>query len=125
MSRGKEIKIERKINKKEFFDTFLKLIGTSCSGNQKLSDSERELLVEFMSLPQKHKYNRFSTLARKIVRANLDKGKTHVNSYLYALEKKRYIQRDEEGIYVLSRMLEEITDVDLLELKFKFTIKDE
>ena len=125
MKKEKKVEIERSVDRKTLFDSFLKLLGTNYSIEQRLSDGEREVLVEFMALPDKFKYNRFSTLGRKVVRESLKKSNTHLNRYIYFLEKKKFIYKDNDGIFCLATVLDKILNVDKLELNFKFLVKDE
>lgn len=122
----KKIVIERKnIDKKEFYHNFLKLLSTTYPNDKKLTNAEREVLVEFMLLPERFKYNRFSTDARKRVTTSLGKGantKYIINNYLDILRTKKYLIKDADNIECLHPVLDKIIDLDGLELNFKFVI---
>lgn len=123
----KKIVIESKASRREFLNNFLKLLSITYPESKKLRNTEREVLIEFMMLPERFKYNRFSTDARKKVTVLLgkeEKTKYIVNNYLDILRSKGYITRDADDIMCLHPLLEKMIDVDVLELKFKFLVED-
>lgn len=81
-----------------------------------MTDTEIMYLTEFLLLPEKYKYNRFSKLAKKKVCEALKESKgieiaiTSVNPKLYSLVDKGVIKRDDDGVmyikdYILNAVL--------------------
>lgn len=61
------LKIERKGTPTQVLIMILHLINHSNTASKKLSEREINLLAFFMLLPEKFKYNRFSSLAKDYV----------------------------------------------------------
>lgn len=69
-----------------------------------LTDTEIQVLVEFIILPEKFTYQRFSTLAKRKVREILKEEfnwiltKENLNNKIYAMIEKNILSRDEDGV---------------------------
>ena len=69
-----------------------------------LTDTEIQVLIEFIMLPEKFKYQKFSTLAKRKVREILKEefkwvlSKENLNNKIYAMIDKNILTRDEDGV---------------------------
>ena len=94
--------------------------------NNKLTDGEIKLLTEFLLLPEKFSYQRFSRYAKPVVVKNLkeywgwDLSPINLNSKIYGLLDKEFIWRDEDGVLYIKDYL--LKSVKLLESN-KITIE--
>jgi hypothetical protein len=124
------IKINKKSNKKVFFTWFINLLEMSQSKEKKLTDMQREILIEFMALPEKYKYDRFSTKARKkvvqIVQEKYNKNyvPTWIGTNITRIKNKGYIVLNEDENLDLAISLERILNVKDIEINFKFEINE-
>lgn len=79
--------------------------------DKKLTDGEIRLLTEFILLPEKYSYQRFSRYAKPLVINNLKKyydwdlRPINLNTKIYELVGKGYIWRDEDGVLYLKEFL--------------------
>lgn len=76
-----------------------------------LTETEIQVLIEFILLPEKFKYQRFSTLAKRKVRELLKNNfnwvlsKENLNNKIYAMIDKNILSRDEDGVIHLVKHL--------------------
>lgn len=84
--------------------------------NNKLTEGEVKLLTEFLILPEKYSYQRFSRYAKPVVLKNLEElygwklSGVNLNSKIYELVSKGYIWRDVDGVlYVKEFLLKSIS----------------
>lgn len=82
-----------------------KIINSTIAPNKQLTEAEIQIYSEFLLLPQKFKFSTFTPLARKKVATNYNtnydksiKPKT-VSSYVLKFVEKRFINKDEDGMY--------------------------
>lgn len=106
---------------------------------KQLTELEIELLILFLSLPEKFKYSRFSTLAKnKVIEiAAQEQGwklsRINVNNKLYSLIDKGVLVRDEDGvIYInktidrgISQLIQAIGSNSAMEITFEIKWKQE
>lgn len=124
------IQINKESDQKAFYLWFIKLLEMSQVKEKTLTTTERDILVEFMLLPEKYKYDRFSTKARNRVKEivqtknNHKYHKTWLGTTLSAIAKKGYIYRGEEDSLYLATTLEKILNLKELEINFKFKINE-
>lgn len=77
----------------------------------KLTDGEIKLLVEFLLLPEKYSYQRFSRYAKPTILKALKEvhdwelSTVNLNSKIYELVGKGYIWRDTDGVLYLKDFL--------------------
>jgi hypothetical protein len=95
-------------SEKEFLTRYLNITNLLLDESSKLVDSEIELMVNFVLLPEKFKYQQFSPLAKRKVReAYAQEGKKltvlNMNNKLHALGKKEFLRRDEDRIMYLPK----------------------
>lgn len=124
------IQINKESDKRAFFLWFIKLLEMSQVKEKTLTTTERNILVEFMLLPEKYKYDRFSTKARNKVKEivqtqnNHKYHKTWLGTTLSSITKKGYIYRGVEDSLYLATTLEKILNLQELEINFKFKINE-
>lgn len=117
--------LERTLNRFDFYETFLIMLGSNYPKEKRLTENERKVLIEFMKLKEeKFKYNRFGKIAKDKVVNALNINKPNLERYIQDLRKKGYIQKDADNISALNPMLNKLLEIHELELKFKFKIND-
>ena len=117
--------LERTLNRFDFYETFLIMLGSNYPKEKRLTENERKVLIEFMKLKEeKFKYNRFGKIAKDKVVNALNINKPNLERYIQDLRKKGYIQKDTDNISALNPMLNKLLEINELELKFKFKIND-
>lgn len=78
----------------------------------KTTKLERKLLVLFTMLPDKYKYQRFSSLAKKKIRADVKANENwnlttqNLNGKLYSLIDKGILRKDADGVIYLKPFIE-------------------
>lgn len=98
--------------------------------DKKLTNTEINLLVEFLLLPRKKfEYQPFSTLAKtKVMETAKEYGwilsRENVNNKLYALVTKGYLWKDEDGVMYWQPHIKQLIDLlrDSLDKDQKFTM---
>lgn len=80
--------------------------------DKRLTETEAQLLTEFLLLPEKFSYQRFSHPAKKRVMASLDEELNwkltivNLNNKLYSMIEKGYLRRDTDSvIYIADHIL--------------------
>ena len=117
--------LERTLTREEFYNTFFIMLGSNYPKEKRLTENERKVLIEFMKLTdEKFKYNRFGKIAKNKVLEALNIKLANLERYIKDLKKKGYIQKDQDNISSLNKMLNKILEVSELELNFKFKIND-
>lgn len=117
--------LERSLTRKDFYDTFLIMLGSNYPKERRLTENERKVLIEFMGLTdEKFKYNRFGRIAKDRVIETLKITKPNLERYIKDLKKKGYIEKDSDNINSLNRMINKLLEINELELNFKFKIND-
>lgn len=85
--------------------------------DRKLTNTEIDLLVEFLMLPRKKfEYQPFSTLAKtKVIETANTYGwklsRENVNNKLYALVNKEYLWKDEDGVIYWRPHIKQLIDL--------------
>ena len=110
--------------------TYLKVLNAlNTNVSSLLTANETIILTEFLLLPSKYRYYRFSKHAKpKVVEALREKhgmekmGVLNLNNYISALVKKGYIWRDEDGVKYIKKAIllgvKEVLDSKSLNLVF-------
>lgn len=91
------ITINYKKSYKDCVKFYLRLLSL-LDNKSVLTEAEATVLVEFLCLPEKFKYMRFSLVAKKKVAESLGLSAVNVNNKLYSLIEKNYLKRDEDNI---------------------------
>lgn len=97
------------LTEEEFIEKYLHFYNLMVPEEQRLVDSEINLLKEFILLPDgKFSYQRFGGLAKtKVVQSAAAKGwnltKLNINNKLYALIEKQFLKRDEDSVIYLPK----------------------
>lgn len=124
------IQINKESDQKAFYLWFISLLEMSQNKDKKLTGAEKEVLIEFMLLPERYKYDRFSTKGRKRVREIIEERNNHsyhktwLGTTLSAIAKKGFVYRDQEESLYLNPALEKILGLKELEINFKFKINE-
>lgn len=125
----------KNLAKRSFLRKYFEILNTAQPNPDKiLTTAEIDLLIEFLVLPEKFKYQRFSTHSRiKVSEILKAKNKSHsrqsINNKIYALIVKDVIKKDTDGVlyikdYILqgvSKGLEAYEKAGEYNLTFKFT----
>lgn len=123
--KNKGIKVNKTLDPKEFYTTYIDMLDWLYSDAETtLTNREKDVLVEFMLLEDKFKYNRFGTQARKKVQNKLEVSYSNLQRQLGVLKDKGYIYKDADGIDCLKETLNAMIGVDNLKLEFNFKIED-
>jgi hypothetical protein len=110
--------ILNKRSKIDAFRTYFSLLQFALAKNKQLSELEIELLILFLSLPERFKYHRFSTLAKnKVIETaqeemNWKLSRINVNNKIYSMIEKGVLVRDEDGVIYLNKQVQK--GIDLL-----------
>jgi hypothetical protein len=99
----------------------------------KLTDSEIDLLAEFLILPRKRfEYQPFSTLAKnKVIESVRERGwklsRENINNKIYSLVIKGYLWRDADSVVYLKphikKLVEQLRKSIEIDAKYSFTIE--
>jgi len=111
---------------KEFIEHYLRLYNNSVSPKQRLTPKERELIVEFSTLPEKYNHYRFSIHGkRQVIKSlkeqNIQTNVLAINLKLQSLAKKQFLIRDDDRILYLPKHLKSVIDQVSKEKKFSIT----
>jgi hypothetical protein len=120
--------IERKLSRKEFYDSFIRLLEANYSEDKQLTNSEREVLVEFMALAHedlKYKYNILGNIAKTKVAAKLKINKPNLEFRLHGIRKKGYLKKDIDNIESLDDVLNRIVSTNSLEITIQYKIEED
>jgi hypothetical protein len=103
--------------RESLFKLFEILNAASLTPDTRLTDTEINVLIEFLLLPDdKFHYQRFSTLARTKVIQN---AKTHhqwelsrenVNNKIYSMVDKNYLRRDEDSVIYIAKHIQALAN---------------
>jgi len=92
--------------------TYLKILNVVNPNDANiLTEGEIKILTEFIILPDKYSYQRFSRYAKPLVLKNLHEFQgwkvtpVNLNSKIYELLNKGYLWRDEDGVLYLKEFL--------------------
>lgn len=79
----------------------------------RLTQSEVDMLVDFIMLPPKFKYYRFSSPAKKAVIKSSEQKLSiaNINNKLYSLIEKGIIYRDDDKVLYMDKSVEQATSV--------------
>jgi hypothetical protein len=107
-----------KTDKIDALRTYFSLLQFALAKNKQLSNLEIELLILFLSLPERFKYHRFSTLAKNKVietaKEDMDwkLSRINVNNKIYSMIEKGVLIRDEDGVIYINKQVQK--GIDLL-----------
>lgn len=101
-----------------------------------LTETEIQVLIEFILLPEKFKYQKFSTLAKRKVRELLQTNfswtlsKENLNNKIYSMIDKNILTRDEDGVIHLvnhlkipiNSLIDSITAKKSYDITFRYEI---
>ena len=114
-------------DKRTLIRTYLELLNiVNPNPDNKLTEGEVKLLTEFILLPEKYSYQRFSRYAKPLILKTLKEvwdwelSPINLNSKIYELVNKGYIWRDEDGVLYIKEYL--IKSAKLLDSR-KITIE--
>lgn len=107
------------LTKREALFKLLEFISLAMPKQKRATKKEMTLLVDFFLLPEKFKYHRFSSAARKRLRKTLKESGNGlavetINTYIYTLIKKEYLYRDEDRMIYTKPLIKKELD-NLLE----------
>lgn len=94
---------------REFLRSFLRIISGLSTPDNYLTPMEERVLIEFILLPTKYRYYRFSPPGKRQVLKSLNLPKFNaprLNAVIYILLKKKYLYRDEDNTLYLQPFLE-------------------
>ena len=94
---------------RDFYRNYLTIVNfaLSSSKDRQLTETEINLLAEFLLLPEKFKYTRFSTLGKskvaKITKELFDwyLSRININNKIYSMVEKGFLRRDDDGVIYL------------------------
>lgn len=125
----------KNITKKEAIETYLKVLNAiQPDVNKVMADTEIKVLAEFLVLPRKFEYFRFSTKGKqRVSKALAESGyrvsRATLNGKLYSLERKGILSKDEDGVVYLakhiSEVIKKIRDKDKYHIIIELNSKDE
>ena len=100
---------------KQCLKTYFELIQFALPAQKKLSELEIKLLIIFLSLPEKFKYHRFSTIAKNKAmeiakEENWILSRINVNNKIYSMIDKGVLRRDEDNVIYLNPALQKGVD---------------
>jgi hypothetical protein len=123
----------KKENKSEVISLALEILSLATPSDsklKKLSPTEIHILTEFLTLPDKYVYQRFSKYAKRFVinqlkdKYNLDYNAVYLNGIVYNLIKKQYLWRDvDDVIYIKESIVSYINNIlsdEVLNIKFTY-----
>jgi len=95
----------KSLSLREALSKFFHFINAAQLDSSKIvTDTEIQVIIEFILLPEKFHFQRFSTLAKRKVRAVLEDefswvlSKENLNNKIYSLIEKNILNRDEDGV---------------------------
>lgn len=109
----------KSLSVREAISKFFHFINAAQLDSSKLvTETEIQVVTEFILLPEKFQYQRFSTLAKRKVRQVLEEdfkwilSKENLNNKIYALIDKGILKRDEDGIiHIVKHLRTPITEL--------------
>lgn len=106
-----------KLSSREIYRRLFHILNAFHDNNEtKLTDSEIELMAEFLNLPKKRfEYQPFSTLAKnKVIESAESRGwklsRENINNKIYALVSKGYLWRDADGVTYLKPHIKKLVE---------------
>jgi hypothetical protein len=109
----------KKENDRELIELALEILSLITPKDiERLTPLEIRILTEFIYLPDKYSFQRFSKYAKKYVIDKIDElygikyKATYLNTCIYSLVKKKYLWRDSDDVlYIKSKILSYIKEV--------------
>lgn len=101
-----------KYTKKEKIELLIKHIESSdLSEKSHLAPLELKIFIKFLELDERYNFYRFSTICKKLVMKSLKEedinySLTGINNKLYAIQKKGWLQKDEDNQFCISKDLQ-------------------
>jgi hypothetical protein len=94
---------------RDFYRNYLTIVNFALSSRKEmqLTETELNLLVEFLLLPEKFKYTRFSTLGKSKVAKTVKElfdwylSRININNKIYSMVEKGFLRRDDDGVIYL------------------------
>ena len=114
-------------NEREFISLYLDIINVVTPEENKLTPSEKTLVTEFLLLPDKFKYSRFSSPAKAKVASSLSTSRLNINNKIHGLLKKKFLRRDEDGVVYLPNHLTKVFEDYRIQKEYsiQFVLKDD
>lgn len=121
----------KSLSTREALSKFFHFINAAQLDSSKIiTETEIQVITEFILLPEKFHYQRFSTLAKRKVRSILEEefswilSKENLNNKIYSLIEKNILSRDEDGvIHIVKHLRIPITELlDAYEKKKNYEI---
>lgn len=116
------------MTRREFYESFLVLLGDNYPQYEPLTRGEREVMARFMELSReqdKFRYNPFGKSAKERVGQRLDASKTNINRYVSVIRSKGYIVKDLDNIDSLVVPLRQILETNELQLMVNYKVEDD
>lgn len=124
----------KNLTKEQYLLKFLEIIDCMQSDKSKCTtDSEKDVLVKFLLLPEEYKYYRFSRKGKKAVTAMYEKEEVkmshqNLNNKIYSLIEKGLLWRDDDTIIyfkkfviqAVSKFSESLEKGESYDFKFRF-----
>lgn len=109
-------------NRREYVKTYLEILNVIIP--EPLTDTEISLLVEFLSLPKKFKYNIFSSSAKKYVEEQFKSrgekmSNNNISVKLGKMVKKGVIIKEDYNLYSLPNFISKDLDTEEIEIRLK------
>jgi hypothetical protein len=125
-------KVYEHLSRREFLIKFFGLWNTLLTDDYTLTKKELQFLVEVLMLPEKFKYSRFSTAARKYLVKQFDYAGWKLSPQGFSrvidsLSKKGILVTDEDGVIDVHHSLKKVIDNNRKEYTFfvGFRLKEE
>lgn len=126
------VKNYKDISRRDFLFKIIDIFNVIHRGKLEITDKESLFFVESLLLPEKYKYQRFGTPARKYLLRRLEElgwklSVQGLSQIITSLEEKHLIHKDTDGVrYVNKDFLTFIdTNTKNFTFQFNFNIKDE
>lgn len=116
--------------KRSMISAYLEILNiVNPNPTSKLTEGEIRILIEFLLLPEKYSFQRFSRYAKPEVLENLKKyytwdlTKLNLNSKIYELIDKGYIWRDTDGVlYIKEYLINSIKNLEDRKIMINFNV---
>lgn len=90
-----------------------------------LSPTERSTLITFLQLPPKYQYAPFTTLPKRKVREETSLSPHNLNNRIYALQKKSFLIKDEDGLLAYHPLLKHVLSTKTLKVTIDGKVNEE
>lgn len=127
----------KNLSLRESLSKFFHFVNAAQLDSSKIiTETEIQVITEFILLPEKFHFQRFSTLAKRKVRQILEEefnwvlSKENLNNKIYSLIEKNILSRDEDGVIhivkhlriPITKLLEAYEKKENYEITFRYEI---